>query len=630
MDNKLEKLNQLLSLMQNDTVTPKQLEKFIFDVLEVIKKAKNSFDTMSEEGEKMYSETIDKVVSVCEEQIKSLQEIQSKTISEIDTRVAEKKLEIENFLNEIKKIKATPGKNGEPGKDGKDADEQHIIEQVLKNIPTPKELVLNGEDVVSVINELPTEEKYLIDASHIKNLPIKGNGSTGVRMLKRLVDVDADGATNGQTLIYNSTTGTWEAGAGGGGGSGWGLTGNAGTTAGTNFVGTTDDIDFVLKTSGVERMRIKSSAFSGATGTAIYFPSSGNTEFYDINDSTFFGHSASGDATFFAAASNAAYIQLNSTGVSIENATLPFSLKNQIDLRFYEGVNYVGFKAGALAGNTIWTLPTTDSTGTQALVSNGAGVLSWATMSGGLSDGDYGDITVSGSGTVVTIDNNVVSLAKMATMATDSFLGRDTAGTGNVEVLSVATAKTLLDLSGTNTGNETTSTLGSTINGASAATPNDTDLVATVESSVVKKITWTNVKAFLKTYFDTLYVSRTEMPVAIQIACSDLTTVITAGTSKAYFRVPYAFTLQSVRASLLTAQTGGSLFTVDINDNGSSILSTKITLDNNETTSTTAATAPVISSSSMGDDRIITIDVDTVGTGSPVGLIVTLIGKRTI
>ncbi len=61
--------------------------------------------------------------------------------------------------------------------------------------------------------------------------------------------------------------------------------------------------------------------------------------------------------------------------------------------------------------------------------------------------------------------------------------------------------------SGANSGNETASTIGSLLNGASAATPNDTDLVATVESSVLKKITWTNVKAFFKTYFDTLYPS---------------------------------------------------------------------------------------------------------------------------
>ncbi len=54
---------------------------------------------------------------------------------------------------------------------------------------------------------------------------------------------------------------------------------------------------------------------------------------------------------------------------------------------------------------------------------------------GVLSDGDKGDITVSASGATWTIDNNTVTLAKMATMATDSILGRATASTGNVEVL---------------------------------------------------------------------------------------------------------------------------------------------------------------------------------------------------
>lgn len=44
---------------------------------------------------------------------------------------------------------------------------------------------------------------------------------------------------------------------------GWSLTGNAGTTAGTNFIGTTDVIDWVIKTSNTERMRVLSSGNVG-------------------------------------------------------------------------------------------------------------------------------------------------------------------------------------------------------------------------------------------------------------------------------------------------------------------------------------------------------------------------------
>jgi hypothetical protein len=109
------------------------------------------------------------------------------------------------------------------------------------------------------------------------------------------------------------------------------------------------------------------------------------------------------------------------------------------------------------------------------------------------------------------------------------------------------------------------------------------------------------------------------------LACSDLTTALTTGTSKAYFRVPRGFTVTAVRASLLTAQTAGSILTIDINEGGTTILSTKLTIDNSEKTSTTAATAAVISDSSLADDAEITIDIDQVGT-SPAGLIVWIIG----
>lgn len=57
----------------------------------------------------------------------------------------------------------------------------------------------------------------------------------------------------------------------------------------------------------------------------------------------------------------------------------------------------------------------------------------------GLTDSDYGDITVSGTGTVMTIDNDVVTYAKMQNIsATDRLLGRDTAGAGDTEELTVS------------------------------------------------------------------------------------------------------------------------------------------------------------------------------------------------
>jgi hypothetical protein len=115
--------------------------------------------------------------------------------------------------------------------------------------------------------------------------------------------------------------------------------------------------------------------------------------------------------------------------------------------------------------------------------------------------------------------------------------------------------------------------------------------------------------------------------VIVQLSCSDLTTAITTGTTKAYFRSPLAFTLTDVRASLLTAQTSGNIFTVDINESGVSILSTKLTIDNTEKTSVTAATPAVISDTAIANDAEITIDVDQVGSGTAAGLIVTLIGE---
>lgn len=121
-------------------------------------------------------------------------------------------------------------------------------------------------------------------------------------------------------------------------------------------------------------------------------------------------------------------------------------------------------------------------------------------------------------------------------------------------------------------------------------------------------------------------ISPTTQTAIIQIACSDEATALTAGTDKVKFRMPKAMTLTAIRASLSITQTSGSIFTVDVNEGGTTIISTKITIDNGEKTSTTAATPPVISDAALADDSEITIDIDQVGDGTAKGLKVSLIG----
>jgi len=112
------------------------------------------------------------------------------------------------------------------------------------------------------------------------------------------------------------------------------------------------------------------------------------------------------------------------------------------------------------------------------------------------------------------------------------------------------------------------------------------------------------------------------------VALSDESTAITTGVGKVTFRAPFAMTLYQIpRASLSTASTSG-IPEIDINKNGTTIFSTRLTIDANEKTSVTAATAAVMSTTTFADDDEISMDIDVAGTGAK-GLKVTLYYRRT-
>lgn len=85
-----------------------------------------------------------------------------------------------------------------------------------------------------------------------------------------------------------------------------------------------------------------------------------------------------------------------------------------------------------------FAMPVDDGSPNWVLQTNGSGVGSWVAQNAGLTDGDKGDITVSASGATWTIDAGVVTLAKMANMATSRVIGRTTAGTGVPELLTIS------------------------------------------------------------------------------------------------------------------------------------------------------------------------------------------------
>src|SRR3954466_11334598 len=125
-------------------------------------------------------------------------------------------------------------------------------------------------------------------------------------------------------------------------------------------------------------------------------------------------------------------ISPNGTGVvELNNGT------NIVPLRFYNaaGTHYVSFQSAPVTSNTTWTWPVADSTGTQALVSNGIGTLSWVDLSSGsvISVSGTANRITSTGGTTPVIDISAAYVGQTSITT----LGTITTGTWHGTVIGV-------------------------------------------------------------------------------------------------------------------------------------------------------------------------------------------------
>ena len=179
-------------------------------------------------------------------------------------------------------------------------------------------------------------------------------------------------------------------------------------------------------------------------------------------------------------------------------------------------------------------------------------------------------------------------------------------------------------------------TLGAVVKAAYEAEPNRTneDLTghvtstgnATVLGSFTKSQLSTAVSDGTPLYSGDTPANPTE---SLIVAMSDEATALTLGV-KVTMYAPYAMTLSSIKASVLTAPTDATLIT-DVHLNGTSIMTTnKLQIETTEFHTKDATTQPTLTTTAIANNDKLEFEVDQIGsTVAGTGLKVYLIGTRT-
>ncbi len=267
----LDKMDRLLPLLEPEgTFLRKEEFNEAFNMLVDVLK------TLREENDKYFKSTENEIGSMVDNLLKKSKEIEKsidstdKNTEKLSNKFSKAVVEFNKSLEEFK----TSVRNGEDGytpEKGVDyfttEDKKELTTEVVKKLKklVPKEKT--AKETVDEINSLPTDnEKYQIDASHIKNLP----ASKGVRGVPRLLrsmtgDVLIDEEpTNGQVLRWNTSLQKWTPGTVSSGG-GASVEEPTGTIDGSNVTFTVSNDPLYVVADGL--MYFSGAGYSYGAGT---------------------------------------------------------------------------------------------------------------------------------------------------------------------------------------------------------------------------------------------------------------------------------------------------------------------------------------------------------------------------
>jgi hypothetical protein len=220
-DKKLEKLQKLLEVANEDYATPEDLIALSEGLLNIITIERDRVDKLIAEEKNEDSQEKSDIIALLNEKEKALKHLISelgRSYSDNDEIISTK------FSKEIKRLeRKIPSKV--------DLTEIYVaIESLQSGINSfPTELTMNNEAIRDGLELLQGEER--LDKSAIKGLDewydsilklaSSKNIVAGVRLLRYLSDVNIEGITDGQGIAWNATTNRFEPVtlSGGGGGS---------------------------------------------------------------------------------------------------------------------------------------------------------------------------------------------------------------------------------------------------------------------------------------------------------------------------------------------------------------------------------------------------------------------------